>query len=624
MELSELTAYAAEKYNISEDFKWRQQAPGFSVLSHPSTGKWIALLIRNDAKGRAVQLCDIRCGNKMLSKDTEKYLSAPYSMKGDEWVGVRFDYVTDPKAVYRLIDRAYIFSGQNGCMIVLGSELTEREEKYKETALHFSGNTPPPKKNSIPEKIREMRRLYEYGYGSFQNTCRNFYIQGKFMEDYEDDAPWNGTFQKYFPTYHDLAAEQLRGYFTWRTAVRRGKYSEVCTSFAYIYIYELLNGIGAVSAEDSLEKLKAFEQGYIGSGIGDAGIRTYLSTWMTELAVVNDLPADTAKKYADHLMLKRDRAYHILKNHTDHTDEEVFEALFTFGGSKTLSSPVLKDQPDEGRRLFAAVWRKAAQSFRENGRKLFSLCFGECRPARWYPLRNAVYYERYSKEDRTYQLNECRTYILKNGEWSVKCYKQQSFDKKRFEGLLQETDRQLRIYLKEGHPLKEQPNNKWAAEYIEAAIEEDRAEKQKAAARKVTIRFDDLDRIRQDALHTQNSLLTEEEMAETAEPAAPVITEEPPSIQTELYTISEKAAPDEISASLSDRQLKILDMLLREQSVKSIIRSWGEMAEIFAEQLNEALFDEIGDTAVECDGEEISIIEDYREDIIRITGGKSE
>ena len=44
MELSDLTAYAAEKYRIQEQHKWTE-FPGFSVLCHPQTGKWVALLI---------------------------------------------------------------------------------------------------------------------------------------------------------------------------------------------------------------------------------------------------------------------------------------------------------------------------------------------------------------------------------------------------------------------------------------------------------------------------------------------------------------------------------------------------------------------------------------------------
>ena len=65
------------------------------------------------------------------------------------------------------------------------------------------------------------------------------------MEDYEDDAPWSGEYRRYFTTYHDLNLNQLRGYFAWRTLVRRGVFRRITTSLACMYLYELLNGIGA-------------------------------------------------------------------------------------------------------------------------------------------------------------------------------------------------------------------------------------------------------------------------------------------------------------------------------------------------------------------------------------------
>ena len=45
MELSALTAYAEKTYHIQEQKKWAG-FPGFSVLSDPKSGRWIALLIR--------------------------------------------------------------------------------------------------------------------------------------------------------------------------------------------------------------------------------------------------------------------------------------------------------------------------------------------------------------------------------------------------------------------------------------------------------------------------------------------------------------------------------------------------------------------------------------------------
>ena len=37
--------------------------------------------------------------------------------------------------------------------------------------------------------------------------------------------------------------------------------------------------------------------------------------------------------------------------------------------------------------------------------------------------------------------------------------------------------------------------------------------------------------------------------------------------------------------------------------------------------INEALFDEIGDNVLECEGDRITLVEDYREDLARMIGG---
>ena len=63
LELSELTAYAKEKYQIQEQRKW-PELPGLSVLADPETGKWAALLMRqwDEESGSEIQRCDIKCG----------------------------------------------------------------------------------------------------------------------------------------------------------------------------------------------------------------------------------------------------------------------------------------------------------------------------------------------------------------------------------------------------------------------------------------------------------------------------------------------------------------------------------------------------------------------------------
>ena len=62
----------------------------------------------------------------------------------------------------------------------------------------------------VPSKIQQMRQMYEYGGVGNSLQAKNFYRQGKFMEDFEDNATVSVHFQHYFPTYHDMNVSQLR------------------------------------------------------------------------------------------------------------------------------------------------------------------------------------------------------------------------------------------------------------------------------------------------------------------------------------------------------------------------------------------------------------------------------
>ena len=807
MNLAGLTAYAREKYHISEQHKWAD-FPGFSVLADPATGKWAALLMRqwDSEAGEQIERCDIKCGRSCLEEYRVPWLSGPFRMHGQKWVGIRFDEGTDPEIVCGLLDRALGnqdgLSGESpgkespgmersgsGYLYVLGRDFEPWKKRlsqsgtniadsrentaaanivsgadgkqgrvpvregsstpfYVETPLPeagtspaysdkkyyqdslipgFNGNGLPAREDEIlstkppgskpvrddeilPEKIRGMKRLYKYGDGTFRERSMNFYIQGKYMEDYEDDVPWHGDFRRYFPTYHDLRNDQLRGYFTWRTDIRRGIFKKVPDSVVYIYIYELLNVIGASSPEESLQKLREFEEGYLGpertgsegSGAGAAGpvsekegenaIRQNLHKWMLEFAVLHGVDPETACRYADPEMIQRDHFLEVLRDPRHFEDREVFDALCLFAGSKITSSPVIK-KTEEGIPLFAKAWRYACSHFNENGRELFNHCFGDLKTKVWFPLENVMYGARRPAEPVSYSLNPCRKYTFDGRFWKESSYLKILFDKKRLTGLLHETDRQLRLYLKAGGRLKEMSDEAWAAPYVQAVIEADRAAKIEAAKPKVHIRFSDLDQIRRDALATRDRLLTEEERqekyvttvetalseysdlmnsgtnnpqfdnsekAETSpersvisagtEPALDDVfagTGTEPALDGVFAVTSpnhlpgEKHSADDIknfseenrlagkmegkepcspALPLDENQRDLLLALLRGESVRERITKQHGMPEIVADGLNEALFDEIGDSVVECDGDEIILVEDYREDIMELLG----
>ena len=503
------------------------------------------------------------------------------------------------------------------------------ETVYGETALPFVGERPELQRPKVPERIREMMKLYEHGDGSYLHKCRNFVRQGRFMEDYEDDAPFTGDVRKYFPTYHDFDVRQLRGYFTWRTGVRKGEYSPIAASLAYLYLYELLCGIGCSSPEDSLEKMRAFETGFLDSGIGDSSMRKNLRRWMLEYAVLHDLPAETARTFADPAMLEKDTALAQLRAPEDVSDEEVFSALCVFGGNRLAQSPAAADEEGRGKHLFAEVWRFTLQRWTGKGKNLFEACFGGQKAFHWYPLSNALYTEDGRHPDTDYILDESRSFHCRGGRWTEERYEELFFDRKRLEELLHEADRAIRRYLKTGRNLQEKPTEAWARPYVEAVLEEDRKAAQEALKPKITIDLSGLEQIRRAASITRDSLLTEEEKNEARDGCDPALpTENDASMRPSAETAVTKPAPAEAEEKarmtfdgLDEAHFTILQTLLRGETAEGQIRSSHLMPALVVDTINEAFYDEIGDNILEYDGNEISLIEDYREDIAAILGG---
>ena len=721
MELSELSAYAAEKYHIREQHKWAD-LPAFSVLADPDTGKGLALLMRqwDGETGTEIQRCDLKCGREILKERPAPYLSLPFRMKGENWVGIRPERCGEPEVVFRLFDRAVEMERQRGAAIVLENKRPGMPGAYRDTPLPFAGGirrgvlgtasgsneawkhagnehvkparpvllprqeppTParpvlPPRQESvipvmpeIPERIRSMMRLYEYRGESFDAKCRNFLRQGKFMEDYEDDEPWEGEYRFFFPTYHDLNLRQLRGYFTWRTRIRKGIFQPVSSSLAYIYLYELLNGIGAADPEDSLRKMQAFEKGYLDSGVGDPGIRRNLQRWMLDYAVLHGLPPETVRRYVMPFWEERDRALVILKTPQDHTDEEIAAALLSLSGKRLQQSPVIGREDGKGEAFLAALWRYASEHFSDHlsehffqdGMDLFTACFSKPRRFTWHPLANAVCIPP-DTQDTEYVWSPCRRWICRGGVWLEERYEALFFNNDRLQALLREADRQFRRYLKTGHYLREKAEEAWAAPFAEAVIAADREAQAEAARPRITLDLTGLDKIRQDALITRDNLLAGEEsgedillavesdmaVEESSTAAAEIDTavgessKEVGEIDTSAGESSMVFGEDSMAAGVgatpAEKQpsedegenqdsfviidplhLQILRKLLRGESAEELMRTHFLMPSVVADTINEALFDEIGDNVLECDGESIVVVEDYWEDIKEIVG----
>ena len=163
-----------------------------------------------------------------------------------------------------------------------------------------------------------------------------------------------------------------------------------------------------------------------------------------------------------------------------------------------------------------------------------------------------------------------------------------------------------------------------------------------AAHPPVTIDFSGLEKIREEALITRDSLLTEEEREELGLGEELVSGEELAQgenlaaekdlVQREELASQKDLAPgDELVAAeppappaafpgLSEARLQLLLLLLRGDDPGSYLRERHLMASVEADAVNEALFDEFGDSVLECDGETITLVEDYREDLAALLG----
>lgn len=628
--MSELAAYAKEKYNIDEDHKW-MDFKAYSVLAVPQSKKWAALLMRreNSKTGKIEEVCDIKCETSDIQKLNASYLSEPFRMKGKNWTGVKFTDKTDKEVVFGLLDKALEHLGeQPGFRVVLDNSQSGEKSAYRETAIpkYFKNMLSPKtgeKKDAqvgeaIPEQIIKLRRLMKEnaplkpGEDYIAHRAKAFYEEAVLMEDYEDDAPSSEYFFNYYPTYDLLNTKALRGYFTWRAKVRAGEYPHITPSLAYIYLYELLNGIGASSPEDALKKLDEFENGFLEEGRDIAAIRSNLARWKFEFCIINDLPLETALKYANPKTTEKENALIVLKNPNDYSDKELFDSLMVFAEKARANTPVISKDEKAAHRIFADSWRNA-QSFNENGKSLFELCFGKMTKKKRYPLYNAVYYNRLGDKKSTYKLNEARIYEYDGKSWYMTSYDRIYFDIDKLRGFLHETDRRARLCLKTGRNLKEKTDEKWAAPFIEAAVAEYEKERIKAARPRIKIEAANLAKIRRDAARTRENLLTDEERMEDAAVEA---------VQKTDYTSEElKSQTVNAPSPLNETQTAVLKALLNGGSVEDVLKKSHMMPSIAADEINSALYDLIGDNVIETEGDCLTLLGDYKEDVERIIKG---
>lgn len=465
-------------------------------------------------------------------------------------------------------------------------------EWFYSTVFRDESITPRPVSSKLPSLLRAARSLESRKPGSWQSRESVFLKQATLLVNYTDDYEYTGQVLRYYPTYESLSDEELRGYFSWRTKLRNGELQKTHLSFAFLYIYELINQIGVTDPMDGYRKLKAFAEDY---GRLDNGILSYLTQWLTDYVIYYGLDPELL---ADSPRVILDNCITVLDHVDAQPPEKVMFAVKQLAPKWLGRSKFYGDNTADCDTVIVRVLRRVAAHYAARCKKsMVEQYFGVLEQYQAWLFNSAVFYDRRKKENRKYAVDDRCVYQCRGGLWTVW---QHPYPLGRpspeLEALLKTIDSVMREEFGYGHPVKPGLQTKWIVKAIREEAQALLAEKKAAEAHKVTIDLSRLDRIRRDAAITQEKLTVEEE-ADAPEEAP--VQEVPASL------------PVDDDCPLSPAEYRLVQCLLYGRPLDWVSNE-GYLTSVLVDGINEKLYDTFQDTVLD---DLPQIVEDYTDDL---------
>ncbi len=551
----------------------------------------------------------------------------------------------------------------------LRSSASFSQTVYQEQPILMTGKQ---LKNFVPEAIGNARHLARQPHLRHASATQVFYEQARALAGYEDDFEYTGTFLHYYPTYEDMNNEQLRGYFSWRAKVRRGQIQRGSLSFAYLYLYELINLVGVKDAQDGYETMRTFGDAYAAY---DKHFRTLFETWLDDFVVYYQLDPALLRSmsFAEH-----DAAYDILLHWQEHADKKLFEAITLLSSYQIIDSPFFLDHEAELMALVAHAYRVVASHHDAKLKNpLITKLFGRAQHERYIPFRNAVFANPLKTQRLDYQISPYDTVFCREGAWYRARYASLETKSPWLSQLLETSESVLRDAYDFPNTLTRRIKTKYIIKSLETKAERLIEDKRAAQARAVHIDFGKLDHIRIAAESTCEKLIVEEEHGVTAAPETSLPS--PASNRKESAEVRDNERAEEQSCytaattcdeeehvpaqfrmgnspvgcfhsnfpperahrqwrshassglfehgtcssssfsntahELSSLELSLLEALLANTSIREFEQQNHCMASVLIDSINEKLFDEFADICIDEGANGPQIIEDYFDDL---------
>lgn len=403
-------------------------------------------------------------------------------------------------------------------------------------------------KNYLPDEYRKMRDISRWvpgeagERGRWLTEAELFYEQGRFMEDFEDSCPYSGSFKAYFPTYSAMSDRQLRGYFTWRAAVRRGRIEETCQAFAFVYLYEILCGIGVTDPLDGFTKLRTFWQSYRKF---EPALDRYARIWLQDYVVYHGLDPKLLSRERsmefDRALVRLKSAAAVLCPEQTSTgkqgrrkeqvlplpprieaEKELFCAIGALSTYRIDEVHGNGPERDDLRHVCCAVFARMVEYYQRNRKAgLIETFFGEETETSHTMFASAVYFDPVRHADCEYVLDDIHRYRCRSGFWTCTRVHGSRQRSERLGQIMRATDQRLREATGSAHPLEDEIVPKYLEKIIDREIEDWLSWKEAHRPRKIEIDLSALSQIRSAAEGTREALLIDEERTGVA-PVEPV------------------------------------------------------------------------------------------------------
>lgn len=447
----------------------------------------------------------------------------------------------------------------------------------------------------VPQQLRQMRTLSGYNNLTGTRSMESlFYQQGKFMEHYTDDFHEPVQCGRSTPMYYNMKDNELRAYFTWRTLYRQGALPDAQNAFLLLYAYELLNLIGFSSPEPAYEALGDLLRDY---GAQYPAVKKSLLRWMPDFAAYYHLPY--------RLENEKEAAAVTILRHSAHTANELLLAFDALSKYHIKDSKLYLADPEQVAEVLKAVYDMLLMHYAEQKNQSYcAYLLGEQQRTEHILFEGAVFCHRTPQQDGAYRLSPLCVYHCYKGKWAKETFCSAPHAD-RIGAMLRTFDSMLRDTLNFKGKLKQGELPEDDAAIIRLAIDAYFAEQRRKNAPVITLDADELEQIRAAAEHTTDMLTLPEEPAFAAEPvSAPEPDDVDPDDDAEI--------PD---LPLSASAMALLICLVTGESWQPLIDA-GQMISVLADEINENLYDQIGDTLIDMqeDGTPV-LIEDYLDDV---------